>query len=267
MHAVVCIKSVPDTTEVRFNPETNTLMRDEVESIINPFDTYAIEEALRLKEAHGGKVTVITMGPPKAEKELKEAVAMGCDEAILLSAREFAGADTWANCVHAGGRDPQAGRCGHHPVRQAGDGRRYGTGGAGHRQSARHPTVDVRVPASAMSTSRARQLRWSGCSKKGARSCAPSCRRCSPWSRTSTSPRYPTFRGIRAARRLKVPVWSGDDLPEIDRTLLGLDGSPTKVIKVFTPPQREGEVEMIPAEDIDSAADALADRLLQDKVV
>ena len=96
MHIVVCIKSVPDTTEVRFNPETHTLMRDQAESIVNPFDMYAIEEALRLQETHGGTVTVVTMGPPKAEKELREAVAMGCDAAVLLSAAEYAGSDTWA---------------------------------------------------------------------------------------------------------------------------------------------------------------------------
>ncbi|MHB9033286.1 MAG: electron transfer flavoprotein subunit beta/FixA family protein, partial [Anaerolineae bacterium] len=95
MHAIVCIKSVPDTNSVQINPETNTLRREQVGSIINPFDLYAIEEALRLKEAYDGTVTVLSMGPPQAEKELREALAMGCDAAVLLSAREFAGADTW----------------------------------------------------------------------------------------------------------------------------------------------------------------------------
>ena len=96
MHAIVCIKQVPDTTEVKIDPERGTLIREGVPSIVNPFDTYAIEEALLLKEKFGGKVTVISMGPPQAVEALKEAVAMGADEAILLSDRAFAGADTWA---------------------------------------------------------------------------------------------------------------------------------------------------------------------------
>src|SRR5512137_876343 len=96
MNIIVCIKQVPETTEVKINPETNTLIRDGVTSIINPFDMYAIEEAVRLKEKFGGKATVITMGPPQAEAALKEAISMGIDEAILVSDRAFAGSDTWA---------------------------------------------------------------------------------------------------------------------------------------------------------------------------
>ena len=79
MNVVVCIKQVPDTTQVKIDPETNTLVREGVESIINPFDMYAIEEGVRLKEKFNGKTTVITMGPPQAEVALKEAISMGCD--------------------------------------------------------------------------------------------------------------------------------------------------------------------------------------------
>ncbi len=96
MHIVVLVKQVPDTSEVKINRETNTLIRDGVPSIINPYDMYAIEEALRLREKHRGKVTAITMGPPQAAEALKEAVALGVDEVVLLSDRSFAGADTWA---------------------------------------------------------------------------------------------------------------------------------------------------------------------------
>ena len=96
MKIIVCIKQVPDTTNVRINPETNTLIREGVESIINPFDMYAIEEAIRLKEKHGGSVTVLSMGPPQVEAALKEALSLGADEAVLLSDRAFAGADTLA---------------------------------------------------------------------------------------------------------------------------------------------------------------------------
>ena len=96
MKIIVCIKQVPDTAEVRINPETNTLIREGVPSIINPYDVHAIEAALQIKEKTGGTVTVVTMGPPQAEDALREAIAMGADEGKLVSDRAFAGADTWA---------------------------------------------------------------------------------------------------------------------------------------------------------------------------
>ena len=96
MNIIVLVKQVPDTSEVKINRETNTLIRDGVPSIINPYDRYAIEEALRLREKHGGKVTAVTMGPPQAVEALKEAVSLGVDDVVLLSDRAFAGADTWA---------------------------------------------------------------------------------------------------------------------------------------------------------------------------
>lgn len=96
MNIVVCIKQVPDTSEVRINPETNTLIRDGVPSIINPYDMHAIEAGLQIREKVGGEVTVVTMGPPQAETALRDAIAMGADDAVLLTDRAFAGADTWA---------------------------------------------------------------------------------------------------------------------------------------------------------------------------
>ncbi len=96
MNIIVCIKQVPDTAEVRINPETNTLIREGVPSIINPYDLHAIEAALQIKEKTGAKITVITMGPPQAEDALREAISMGADEVRLISDRAFAGADTWA---------------------------------------------------------------------------------------------------------------------------------------------------------------------------
>ena len=96
MKIIVCIKQVPDTAEVRINPETNTLMRDGVPSIINPYDLHALEAGLQLKEQLGGAVIVLTMGPPQAEEALREAVSMGADEAVLLTDRAFAGSDTLA---------------------------------------------------------------------------------------------------------------------------------------------------------------------------
>lgn len=96
MNIVVCIKQVPDTTEVKLDPKTGTLIREGVPSIINPDDKAGIEEALKIKEKVGAKVTILTMGPPQADIALREAYAMGADEVILLTDRAFAGADTWA---------------------------------------------------------------------------------------------------------------------------------------------------------------------------
>jgi electron transfer flavoprotein alpha/beta subunit len=93
---VVCVKQVPDTAEVRINPETNTLIRDGVQSIINPYDMHAVEAGLQIREKVGGTVTVVTMGPPQAETALRETISMGVDSGVLLTDRAFAGSDTWA---------------------------------------------------------------------------------------------------------------------------------------------------------------------------
>lgn len=99
MNIIVCLKQVPDTNEVKINQETGTLIRDGVPSIINPDDKNGLEEALRLKDKFGGKVTVVSMGPAQAKEALKEAIAMGADEAYLVSDRAFGGSDTWATAT------------------------------------------------------------------------------------------------------------------------------------------------------------------------
>lgn len=96
IHIVVCIKQVPDSAQIRVHPVTNTIMRQGVPAIINPYDLYALEEALRIKDKFGGFVTVITMGPPQAEAALRKALSFGADDAILVTDRAFAGADTLA---------------------------------------------------------------------------------------------------------------------------------------------------------------------------
>lgn len=96
MKVVVCIKQVPDATKVKINPVDNTILRENVESILNPLDLFAIEEALRLREKYSGKVYAVTMGPPQAESILRQAISMGVDEGILLTDKAFAGADTLA---------------------------------------------------------------------------------------------------------------------------------------------------------------------------
>ncbi len=99
LNIIVCIKQVPETQEVRLDPVTHTLKREGIEAIINPFDLYALEEALRVKEARGGQVTLLSMGPPQAEAALREALGYGADAAVLLSDKKFAGADTWATAL------------------------------------------------------------------------------------------------------------------------------------------------------------------------
>jgi len=97
MNIICCVKQVPDTTEVRIDPEKGTLIRDGVPSILNPYDQFAVEEGCRLRDSSGGgKVTVLTMGPPQARSALMKCLALGADEAVLLSDRAFAGSDTWA---------------------------------------------------------------------------------------------------------------------------------------------------------------------------
>lgn len=266
MHAVVCIKSVPGTTEVRINPETNTLMRSEVESIINPFDTYAIEEALRLKEAHGGKVTVITMGPPQAEKELKEAVSMGCDEAVLLSAPQFAGADTWATAYTLAKAINKLGSydiilCG----KQAIDGD-TGQVGPGIANQLHIPQLTYVFRIRAVDFS-ARVIEVERLLEEGREVVRSQTPVLLTVVKDINQPRYPTFRGIRTARKMTVPIWGPADLEGAEARFLGLEGSPTKVIKVFSPPKREGKVQMVSAEAAEAAADLLADKILAEKII
>lgn len=103
MKIVVCIKQVPDTTEVKLDPKTNTLIREGVPSIINPDDKAGLEFALRMKDTYGAHVTVVSMGPPQAEIALREGLAMGADDAVLLTDRAFGGADTWATSTTIAG--------------------------------------------------------------------------------------------------------------------------------------------------------------------
>ena len=96
MHIVVCIKQVPDSAQIRVHPVTNTIMRQGVPAIVNPYDLFALEEALRVKDQHGGRITMLCMGPPQAEDALRKCLSFGADDAILVTDRSFAGADTLA---------------------------------------------------------------------------------------------------------------------------------------------------------------------------
>jgi electron transfer flavoprotein beta subunit len=261
VHTIVCLKSVPDSTRVRFDPETNTLRRDEVPTQINPFDRYAIEEALRLQEAHGGAVSVITMGPPPAEQELRDALAMGCDEAVLLSAAPFAGSDTWATAYTLA----QAIRrlapfdlviCGKQAI--DGDTGQVGPGIAAQLGIPQLTYVSrLKAVDPIAGTLAAERLLEEGTETAQARLPA-----LLTVLKDINKPRDPSPRLLRRARRAVIPVWGPDDLAGIDPHLLGLEGSPTRVVRVESPPQREGEVEWIVGATADEQAGALVDRLI-----
>jgi electron transfer flavoprotein beta subunit len=257
MKLVVLIKQVPDTTEVKIDRATNTLIREGVPSIINPFDTYAIEEALRVREAVGeGSVTVMSMGPPQVESALREALALGADDAVLLSDRAFAGSDTWATSytLAAGIRKLPAFDlvlCGKQAI--DGDTAQVGPGvaqflGLPQVTNARKITLGadgsvtvqrmvddgydvVKTPLPAVVTV----------------------------VKEINEPRLPSLKGKMKARKAEITTWGSADLT-VDSKELGLDGSPTRVIRIFAPEPRGGG--RILSGDPDEAADALVDELL-----
>ena len=266
MHAIVCIKQVPDTTDVRINPDTNTLVREGVESIINPFDTYAIEEGLLLKEKFGGKVTVISMGPPQALEALKEAVAMGCDEAILLSDRAFAGADTWATAYTLAQAIRKIGDfdvilCG----KQAIDGDTGQVGpGIARQLGVTQLTYVFKIQEIDFDLGSIRVERLLEEGREVVESRLPALLTVV---KDINQPRYPSFRGIRRATRMEIPIWNAEVLPDAEPEHLGLNGSPTQVVRIFTPPPRGEQADMIEADPPDKAAEILADKLLAEKII
>lgn len=236
MNIIVCIKQVPDTTDVKINPQTNTLVRDGVRSIINPFDLYAIEEAIRIKESHGGKVTVLTMGPPQAKRALEDAIAMGADNAKLISHRDFAGSDTLATSYALAKAIEAMGNfdviiCG----KQALDGDTAQVG----------PGIAVRLGLPQITfVKRIEKLdekeivawRMTEDGYDIIRSPLPCL---ITVVKELNTPRYTSFLGKVRAKRLSIDTLGPKPLDcSIDE--IGLDGSPTWVEKIFPPPARKG---------------------------
>lgn len=260
MRYVVCIKQVPETTDVKINPETNTLMRDGVVSIINPFDMYAIEEGLRLKAKTGGTVTVLSMGPPQAEAALREAIAMGADDGILLSDRAFAGSDTWATSYTIAMAIRKIGNfdlviCG----KQASDGdtAQVGPGIAVHLDLPQITYVR-KIESIDEKTIIAERLMENGCEViQAPLPCVLTV------VKEINEPRLPSLKGKMAAKKAVIPCWKAADL-QCDPKCIGLEGSPTKVVKIFTPPARQGgEVfKGEPSEIIPQLAAKLKDAIL-----
>ncbi|MBV7276936.1 electron transfer flavoprotein subunit beta/FixA family protein [Clostridium sp. PL3] len=249
MNIVVCLKQVPDTTEVKIDPKTGTLIRDGVPSIINPDDKNALEEALALKEKTGAKVTIISMGPPQAEKALREAIAMGADEAILISDRAFGGADTLATSHTLAGALKKLEYDIIFAGRQAidGDTAQVGPEIAEHLGIPQITYVEkVDVDGEALKVQRAWEDGYEVISVK------------TPVLLTAikelNEPRYMHMSHIFNAYNKEVQIWSAADI-EVDKSLLGLAGSPTKVKRSSTKEAKgQGEVVNLPAKEAAACA-------------
>ncbi len=261
MKIICCIKQVPDTTEVKLDPVTNTLIRDGVPSIINPDDKAGIESALRLKEQLGGTVTIVSMGPPQADVAIREALAMGCDEGILLSDRAFGGADTWATSSTIAAAIKKLDYDIIITGRQAIDGDTAQVGP----QIAEHlgiPQIsyvkDVELKDGKLIITREFEDREHIIE-------APS-----PVLLTALSelnePRYMTVGGIYDAYQKEVKVWGLKDIEDtVDVANIGLKGSPTKVKKSFTKQAKSaGEVFDV---DADEAVRIIMDKLIAKHII
>ena len=236
MKIVVCIKQVPDAKDVRLDPETNTLARAGVESIMNPYDRHALEEGVRLAGEQGGTVTVLSMGPPQAQEVLREAVSCGADEAVLVSDRAFAGADTWAT-THTlaqairtvGGADLVL--CG----KQAIDGDTAQVGpGLAERLGYPYATCVKKLLGCAEGTLRLERMMDDGYDVLEVQLPA-----LLTVVKEINQPRLPSLKGKMKAKKLEIKTLSATDI-DADPGQIGLPGSPTQVVRVFSP-QARGE--------------------------
>jgi electron transfer flavoprotein alpha/beta subunit len=216
MNVVVCLKQVPGTTEVRINPETNTLIRQGIKNIINPFDCYALEEGVRWKEKLGGKVTVVSMGPPQAVEMLKEAISLGADEALLLCDGAFAGADTWST-------DGDTGQVGPEMAAMLG-----------------MPFLAYVSQIEEMTPGQIKVKRMVDDGHEIIESPLPAV---ITVTKEINIPRLPSLRGIMKSRSTKIPTWTISNLG-VDPGKVGLSGSFTRVVRIFTP-RRDHKAEMI----------------------
>ncbi|WP_297406900.1 electron transfer flavoprotein subunit beta/FixA family protein [uncultured Cetobacterium sp.] len=230
MNIVVCIKQVPDTTEIRLDPVKGTLIRDGVPSIINPDDKGGLEEALKLKDIHGAHITVITMGPPQAEAALREAIAMGVDRAILLTDRKFAGADTLAtsHALSAALKELNydliiAGR-------QAIDGDTAQVGP----QIAEFLNIPQITYVNQIEYIKENTFNVKRATEEGYMLLQVETPCLMTILAEANSPRYMNVKDIVTAYDKEIEIWGVDKLSTVDPDKLGLNGSPTKVRKSFT---------------------------------
>jgi len=255
VNIVVCLKQVPGITDVKIDPETNTLIRQGIKNIINPLDTYALEEGVRIKERCGGKVTVISMGPPQAEEMLREAISQGADEAVLLSDRAFAGADTWATAYTLAVTINKLGQydiiiCG----RQTLDG---DTGQVGP-ELAEMLGIPFIAYVSQIEEIVKGQMRIQRMVEGGHEIIQSPLPALITVVKEINMPRLPSLRGIAKSQSAVIPTWTIQELG-IDPGRVGLSGSFTRVIKVFSP-QRTSQAEIFQGE-LESQVDCLVDKL------
>lgn len=259
MNIVVCIKQVPDTNEVRIDPVTGTLIREGVPSIINPDDKNALEEALILKDKYGAKVTVISMGPMQAEKALREALSMGADDAILITDRAFAGADTLATSKALAGALKKLDYDIIMAGRQAidGDTAQVGPEIAEHLNIPQVTYVEkVEVEGNELKVTKALEDGYETIKVK------------TPVLLTAikelNEPRYMGVDKIFETFQNEVKIWTANDL-DVDKSELGLAGSPTKVKKSMTKEAKAaGEMINVPAKE---AAKFAADKLKEKHII
>lgn len=264
MKIIVCVKQVPDTTEVKLDPKTNTLIREGVPSIINPDDKAGIEAALRLKEkVPGSTITIVSMGPAQADVALREALAMGCDEAILISDRAFGGADTWATSSTIAAAIKKLDYDVIIAGRQAIDGDTAQVGP----QIAEHlgiPQVsyaeDIDVEGDKLIVQRQFEDRYHIVEVQA------------PCLITTLSeladPRYMSVGGIFDAYREKeVQLWTLEELKDtVDLDSIGLKGSPTRVKKSFTK-EAKGAGEIIKDVSADEAVETIVTKLKEKYII
>jgi len=239
----VCIKQVPGTTEVTVDPETNTLIREGAENIINPFDSYAIEEAVRLKERFNDEeieVVAITMGPPQSIEILKEAISVGADSAVLLSDRAFAGADTWATASALARGIKKIGDC-----RLIILGKQTIDGDTG--QVGPELAQKMKIPflgyASSVDKLDRNKIRLKRLMEDRYETFEIKLPAAISVIKDINVPRVPSLRGKMKAKNAEIPVWSAEDVGA-DEKEIGLSGSYTQVVKIFTP-QIKHETRMV----------------------
>ena len=256
MRIVVSIKQVPETNAVKMDEETGTMIREGVEAIINPLDLYAIEIALRLKQQHDGEVIAVSMGPPKAATALREAISMGCDSAVLISDKAFAGSDTWSTSYVLAGAIRRMGGydmiiCGERAT--DGDTGQVGPGIASFLDL---PVASYigRVDEVTAETARVHRL-----VEDGYEVLDVSLPAVLTVVKEVGDPRLPTLRGKQKAKKAEIPTWGPGDI-EVEAEQLGLKGSPTRVVKIFRPSVAR-ECEKVVASD-EQAIDEAVDQLL-----
>jgi electron transfer flavoprotein beta subunit len=263
MNIIVLVKQVPDTSDVKLDPKTGSLIRKGIESIINPDDLHALEAAVSLKEAHGGKITVISMGPPQAIDAISEALGMGADDGILLSDKAFAGADTWATSITLGMAIEKVGEydlilCGRQAI--DGDTAQIGPQVADHLQLSQLTYVCEIEQIDKNSIIVKRRLE-DGYERV----------QCTlPALLTAIGelnmPRYPMVGRLIDACKEKAPikVWNAADIG-VQTRQVGLEGSLTHVIKTFAPKfKREGE---ILEGDLKAAVTSLMGKLKENRLI